>query len=824
MWLYVGIKVDTLKVGDFNVGGLYIKLDKKLTLMTDYVIIPKSKEELSFEDVDRVFDTIKYFFTFFEYIELKNVTFDNNHLNIIFTDDILYVTSDEYEIAGNIHRVGETFEADVSMLHLIKENVDIKGKLTYNLSTDILNTEGTFDAYDIKGRFSANKIADTVDFKVDSDTFSDLHPIIDSFDLKEGVRSWVLDRVEAEKYKLLSLSGKANVDNGQFKMDVDALKGEILFSEVKIHFKETLEPVLAVNFILTYEGNGLVFDLESPTYQGRSLEGSRISIVNLIDDNSTLKLDIKFDTPFDKTIQELLQAYDIEIPIIQKDGKVKGAYVSNIALMQDNITVMTDINFTEGDVFLAKVKLPIVKGNLQYENGFITLKDMYLKDTFYEGKVDGKIDLNNTKANLVFDAKHITLKSEDKTFFAVKNKKLPFVLTYKRDIYVGISDFATRIHHTAKETKVYLKDLSKIKPYLSDPGIFKEGGNVEIVTKDFKTYTLKGKLKRSSCVLFEKDNECKTKVPFEGKITPKNMELYAFNKRLYYNKAKSRIKLTNLNIDLRKFLKFNKEDKKKKKDKPLVILGKNSNLRYDKHILVLDSYDIDVKANGNIKAIGSSSGDIIKFTKKKDIISMQALRIKDKVLHPLINFNGLHNGRYSMKSSGNPEGTMKGEVIVEGGVMKDFKAYNNTLAFINTLPALASLQDPGYSEKGFTIQESVTEYRMIKRDVIIFDSIYIKGSSATIVGKGVIDLKKKTIRLDLAIQTARELGKYVGSVPLLGYILMGKDKSMTIGLKIRGTLDNPIVNTSAAKEILRLPLDLLKRTFESPGQLINQPQ
>lgn len=238
----------------------------------------------------------------------------------------------------------------------------------------------------------------------------------------------------------------------------------------------------------------------------------------------------------------------------------------------------------------------------------------------------------------------------------------------------------------------------------------------------------------------------------------------------------------------------------------------------------MDSYDIDVKDNGDIKAIGSSSGDIIKFSKKKDIVSMQALRIKDKALHPLIDFNGLHNGRYSLKTSGNPEGTMKGEVIVEGGVMKDFKAYNNTLAFINTLPALASLQDPGYSKEGFTIEESVTEYRMIKRDVIIFDSIYIKGSSATIVGKGVVDLKKKTIRLDLAIQTARKLGKYVGNVPLLGYILMGKDKSMTIGLKIRGTLDNPKVNTSAAKEILRLPLDLLKRTFESPGQLINQPE
>ena len=832
IWLFAGIKVDTVKIGEFNIGGLYIKLDKKLTLTTDYVVIPKSKEKLSFEDVDRVFDAIKTFFTFFEYIELKNVTFENNRLNIIFTDDILYVTSDEFEIAGNIHRVGETFEAEVSMLYLKKENVDIKGRLTYHLNTDVLNTEGTFDAYDIKGRFSANKIADTVDFKIDSDTFSDLHPIINTFDLNEAVNSWILDKVEADSYKLLSLSAKADVNNGQFKMDMDTLRGEILFSEVKIHFKEGLEPVLASSFLLRYKNGGLYFDLKAPTYREKNLQGSKVSIVDLTGSNTTLHLDIRADTPFDAVIRDLLKAYDLKIPVDQKSGKVQALFVADIALTEEHSVFVADVNFTQGDVWLDKVRLPVVKGNLHYEKGFITLKDIGLKDTLYEGKVSGKIDLENTKAELVFDAKSIKLKSEEGTFFTLKNKKLPFVLTYKKDIYVGVPDFAMRIHKTEKETKIYLKDLSKIKIYLSDDLPIEEGGHITLATKDFKTYTFKGELDRPSCFLYEKNKACKVKVPFEGKITPKDTDFYAFDKRFYYNKAKARVKLKKLNIDLEKFLTSKQNDQSKKKSKKpkekqgtkLLILGEDSHLRYGTHTLMMDSYDIDVKANGDIKAIGSASGDIIKFSKKRDIVSLRALRIKDKVLHPLIDFNGLQEGRYSLKSSGKFEGTMNGEIIVEGGVMKDFKAYNNTLAFINTLPALASLQNPGYSTKGFTIEEAVSEYRMIKRDAIIFDSIYIKGSSATIVGKGVIDLKKKTIRMDLAIRTARELGKVVGNVPLLGYILMGKDKSMTIGLKIRGTLDNPEVTTSAGKEILRLPLDLLKRTLESPGHLIHKSE
>jgi hypothetical protein len=380
-----------------------------------------------------------------------------------------------------------------------------------------------------------------------------------------------------------------------------------------------------------------------------------------------------------------------------------------------------------------------------------------------------------------------------------------------------------RLTNDTNETVISLTDLNKIKPYLPDPGPIEQGGHVDIKTKDFETYTFDGMLKRTSCVFYDKENQCKTRVYFHGKASVKGVDFYAFNERLYYNSGKSLIKLHNINIDLDKFLKL-KNNTQTDQGEKLLILGKKSNLRYGEYSLLMDSYDIDVKSNRNISAIGSSEGDIIKYSKLKDVVSIQALRIKDKVLHPLINFKGLQDGRYTLKISGNPKRTMKGEVIVEGGVMKDFKAYNNTLALINTIPALASFQRPGYSVEGFTIEEGVAEYRMIKEDKIIFDSIYIKGTSATIAGTGEIDLKKKTINLNLAIQTARELGKVVGSLPLVGYILMGKDKSVTIGLQITGALDDPQVKTSAGEEILTLPLQILKRALKSPAHIINKSE
>lgn len=151
--------------------------------------------------------------------------------------------------------------------------------------------------------------------------------------------------------------------------------------------------------------------------------------------------------------------------------------------------------------------------------------------------------------------------------------------------------------------------------------------------------------------------------------------------------------------------------------------------------------------------------------------------------------------------------------------MKNFKVYNNTIALINTIPALAVLQDPGFSSQGYKIENGVAEYRMIKDEKIIFDSIYIKGKASSVAGEGYIDLKQKTINIKLAIQTVKDFGKVIGNIPLLGYILLGEDKSMTIGLKVKGSLDKPKITTSAAADVLSLPLRIIKRTLEVPKQI-----
>jgi hypothetical protein len=809
------------------VDGLYIKLDKKLTLKADKIIIPKRKANPSFSRIDETLENVKYLLTFFEHIDIKEIDFDNNIMGIYFRDNIIQLSSEDYLIRGNIRREGKILKGTVPILQLKKHHITLRGTFSYDLHEDILNTEGKFLFQTVSGEFNASKVKDDISFSLKSDTFSELKPLLKPFDLNKNLASWIAEKVIAKQYKVKSLSAQGMVENENFKMDVRTLKAEVLLLDVLIHFKENLAPVVVLKATLTYEDKkGLYFDLSKPSYLDKSLEGSRISIVHLRDLNTTLNLDLNLNVSFDETVKKLLEKYDVDIPVHQVSGKSLAKLKIDIGLKKEYFKLHADVNLSEGDLLINEIKVPIVKGSLAYEDGQVDLKDIIVKNSDYAGMLNAKIDLEKKKVKGTFDTKYIKIGKNKKPFIHLKSVILPFFVHYKNNISVDVPKLAFLLKHDKKKTQLILNDLSKVKQYVSNDLSIEDGGTVEIVTKDFKDYAFSGRLKRHTCFFYEKENVCHTNIPFEGKVHNNKFEFNAFNKRLQYSENKSRLNIRNINIDLENFLERSKKTKKTKYNpkskRELIIVGKKSNLRYGKYRLITDSYDVEVYTNGDIKALGSSAGDIIKFSKKKDIVSIQALRIKDSVLHPLLNFDGLKNGRYSIKNKGNPEKVMKGQIIIEGGVMKDFSAYDNASKFVNTLPELNTIHTKNYKSRGFQIEEGIIEYRMIKQDKVIFDSIYIRGKEATIVGKGELDLKKKTIDIDMSIQVAREIGKVVGSIPLVGYILMGKDKSINVGLKITGSLKKPIVKTSAVKDILSTPLELIKRTLESPKHIINQ--
>jgi hypothetical protein len=828
-WLIHGIEVDKLDIGRYKIDGLYIKLDKKLTLKAKEITLPKSKAAPSFSRVDKTFDQIKYLLTFFDTIMLEKINFENNHLTLLYADDVLYITSDIYEIAGNIERKGTKLIADVSLLYLKKDHVTISGKLSYDLHNNELETGGKFDAFGIKGHFRALKRKDEVIYALNTEPFGDLKPLITRIHMPAVIESWVIDKVRAKQYKVAYIKGKAHVKGQDVTVDFASLKGKVRFEDVTIRYKDGIPPANAKTLMLGFQNGNLTFDLTDPRYQGRDLNGTRVVIKHIVGPMSpVLILDLHVVTPMDEKVEEILQAYHLKIPVTHT-GKMNRVHVNlkiPLGKQHKKLKATVDVALAKGVLRVDDIPLHVTGGSVHYEAGMVKVKGIGVDEPWYQGSVDGEIMLAKQKAVLMLDVKKAQLGEKSDPLLVVQNRKIPLDLFYGTPIRVSLPTLDVKVVKQKQSLAITLEDMQKIIPFLKRNMIGLTGGKLEIKTNDLKRYTFQGTLKKDICFFYEKSDVCYPSIPVEGSVDIKsgNLDLYAFSKRFHLNLAKGVVQLKNLNIDLKRFLeeqrKLQKSAYKRKRllDKKFVIMGKNSHLRYGSYRLVTDSYDIEVSPNGNIKAIGSIAGDVVKLTRNGDNFVLQALRVKDKMLHPLINFTGLKNGRYSLKKEGNPDKVMKGRIIIEGGILSDFKAYNNTLAFLNTLPALATLSNPGFSNKGFKIKEGVIEYTMTPQK-ITFTSVYLKGNSATVLGKGTVDLKTKKLDINLAILTAREFGKVVGKIPLLGYILMGDDNSLTVGLKITGTLENPKVNTSVAEDIVSLPLQILKRTITAPAHL-----
>ncbi len=827
-WLVHGISVERLSFGGYKVEGLYLKLDKKLTLEAQSVVIPRSKADPSLDSLDRTFSNVNRLLHYFEHILLKEVLFKNNRFFIEYTRGVIRMRSNLYEIEGKISKERRTVTALVQKLFVPRLRLEVSGKFLFDTDTQKIESEGNFTWFDAKGRFSAIKNEEKILYALRSESFEALRSIVERFGLPDPVSEWIGDRVSGKRYRLDFLKGEYVTDDSDSTLNLMRMEASAHVEDATVRFNDTLPPATAKDIVVNYKKGALYFTLKGARYEGRDLNGSSVSIRHLVSRKAVLKLDLNARTPIDECLLDIPKAYGVTIPLIHLNPDDKVHVVLKVALHKDpkrKIRAKADVVLKKGMLHIADVVLPILGGKARYEDFIVRIEDLFFMDSWYEIVVSkGEVNLRKKEALLDVLLKRVAFGDKKHPLMVVKNRPTKVHLFYEAPFTLVSEDLGLRLRSEENGTlNVKLKDLSKLIPYVRLNTLGVSGGNLELKISD-KSITFRGKFDVSErCLFISELDGCVTRIDIEGYYDKEKDRLVvdAFGGKVHYDSKTQRITLDNIGIDLKRFLFLQKEASKGKKrlhrKNSLVVIGKKSLIRYDNYRLVTDSYDIEIKPDGDIVAYGSLDGDVVKLTKKGKIFHLQALRIKDSMLHPLINFKGLKGGRYSIEKKGDPDKTMHGRIIIEGGVLSDFAAYNNTVAFINTLPALATLSDPGFSSKGFKIEEGIVYYHMSPKRLVL-DKVYLKGKSATIVGKGTISLPDGKLDIGLAIHTARELGKVVGKIPVLGYVLLGEDKSVTIGLRVDGTLKKPLVHTNVAKDILTLPLEFIKRTLTLPAK------
>lgn len=202
------------------------------------------------------------------------------------------------------------------------------------------------------------------------------------------------------------------------------------------------------------------------------------------------------------------------------------------------------------------------------------------------------------------------------------------------------------------------------------------------------------------------------------------------------------------------------------------------------------------------------------FTLADDKIYLYGDEFGDEFMDKLFALSKFKGGSFEFFING----TLKefdGMINIEDTTILDYKILNNILAFVNTVPSLVTFSLPGYNKSGIAAERTYINFKF-KDDVYKMSDIYLKSKEIEIAGVGEASIEKNSIDLDLNLKT--DLGSSVSQIPLVGYILLGKE-SISTTLKVTGKLDDPDVKTQIAKDIAVAPFNIIKRTFMFPFEL-----
>jgi len=205
------------------------------------------------------------------------------------------------------------------------------------------------------------------------------------------------------------------------------------------------------------------------------------------------------------------------------------------------------------------------------------------------------------------------------------------------------------------------------------------------------------------------------------------------------------------------------------------------------------------------------------FTLKDDKIYLYGEEFGDEFMDKLFALSKFKGGSFEFFINGALK-EFDGMINIQDTTILDYKILNNILAFVNTVPSLVTFSLPGYNKSGIAAERTYINFKF-KDDVYKMSDIYMKSKEIEIAGVGEASIEKNSIDLDLNLKT--DLGSSVSKIPLVGYILLGKE-SVSTTLKVTGKLDDPDVKTQIAKDIAVAPFNIIKRTFMFPFELFKK--
>jgi len=477
--------LDSFSLGDFSVSKFYLKIDKKLILQIDEIVIKdkKTKVNNSFEDIKSLLNKAPMVLSFFQNIDIETMEIADNKFKIQLEDDYIYIDNKYVNIASEYSEEGDSLKLDIYSIYLKDINLLLLGNMNIDLHKNILVFLGRYFYKNLaSGELNIQSNKEELDFFINSGELENIKFLKNYISLDKIAESWMYDNIQGKLY-LDYLYGK--VDLNSLTPILNSISGYARVLDATVKFNKDLDVVNTPLINLEYKNDNLLIKLKEPIYKGISIDGSFVDIKDM----TSLKyghvdVTLKANHLLDDNVLEILKAYKINLPLKQISGKTQADV---------HLYIPYDSPMKTFGVFKAKDStFKINDFEFYSKDGDVELinTDVIIKNTDFVHK-----DMINAKVNLKIDTKTLDskgnallnkflIKSDNQEIVKIEDKKIDFTIDFKDNAKLNIDELETQILFQKDSTDINIANLEKLYPYsklLSDINIKKGDLSIKLL-------------------------------------------------------------------------------------------------------------------------------------------------------------------------------------------------------------------------------------------------------------------------------------------------------------------------------------------------------
>lgn len=648
-FLYSGIKIDSFSFLNFSVSQFYIKMDKKLILNIENIEYSskKSESKSSFENIKKDIELLPTVLKLFQSIEVNRLKIGEEEFKIVLNEKELYLDNKFVNLSSKIDISSNSISFDLHSLYLKDIKLKFDGKIKIDYFNEKLNYFGNFYYEDIKSSLNLEMNKEIAKFYLVSEPFENLKFLKNFLDLPLVAEEWMYDNVEG-KMKLQEFYGEYDLKNNQ--IIEKSLIGKATIDQAKIRFHKDVDVINTQSLNVTFKNDNLHFDLINPIFKGKNIEGSFVTIHNLTSSlNGEVEVNIKTNDKLDRDILDILKAYNINLPIIQKNGTTNASLTLLFPYdLQKDMSTKGEFLINDAEVSIGNFSFKTKNATVNLDGTKIYIKDSDFKyQEMIDAVVNLELDTKTLKSSGEAFIKNLQIKKDNnEKIVEIKDKKTLLEMDFNKNTIIDLKDLETKIE-VQDNILININNLAKIYPYSK---LLKEisakNGNLNLEIKNEKEIKFNASLKGLNFPL-EKNGMKIENLDIIGNIEDKNVYISSIDEDIKLQ-IKDDVNLTLKNLSLDIDTKNNKDSLKKDVNINLIncdlildgtnyqlknanIFIKNQEVNFD---AVVKNLDLPLKKNGKeikeLSLVGIQKDNNTKIsTKNKDLI----LELKNETLY-----------------------------------------------------------------------------------------------------------------------------------------------------------------------------------------------